>query len=65
MIKLGQRVTFPEMPFLSDGVVIERIGDCKGLIGYTVKLDRKAPNEYAYETDTIFVFPDDLEVIND
>lgn len=65
MIKIGQRVKFPSMPFLSDGAIVEQFSDSSGLLGYSVKLDRKAPNEYAYDTDLIFVFPDELEVIND
>lgn len=31
------------------------------VFAYTIKLDKKAPNEYAWNTDEILQFPNDLE----
>lgn len=35
----------------------------KEVFAYTVKLDKKAPNEYAYNTDEILQFPNDVEAL--
>ena len=57
-ISVGSRVTFPDKPFLPDGYVKRHVHGLAGeFIGYFVKLDRKAPNQYAYNTDELFEFP--------
>jgi len=56
--KVGDRVTFPDMPFLSDGYVMGVFPN----FGYAIKLDKKAPNEYAWDTDEILAFPNDIEL---
>jgi len=47
MFKINQRVRFTDKPFLSDGYILKIV---RGL-GYIIKLDKKAPNEYAWDTD--------------
>jgi len=59
MIKQGDRVRFLDKPFLSDGYIIKVVPS----FGYIVKLDKKAPNEYAWETDEVLSFGNDIEVI--
>ena len=59
--KINQRVRFTDKPFLSDGRIIKIV---KGL-GYTIKLDKKAPNEYAWETDEVLSFGDDIEILEE
>jgi hypothetical protein len=57
-ISLGARVTFHKKPFLPDGYIKKHVYGLTGeLVGYFVKLDKKAPNQYAYNTDEIFEFP--------
>lgn len=58
MLKVGDRVRVG-FSFLSDGV-INKVHDG---FGYTVKLDEKAPNEYAWETDEVLMFEGDLELV--
>ena len=58
-MKVGDRVK-TRHEFLSEGTVLK---DIEGL-GYIVKLDEKAPNEYAWNTDEVLLFPNDLEIIN-
>jgi hypothetical protein len=58
-LKLGTRVRYLDHPFLSDGYVKKVIKD----FGYLIKLDKKAPNEYAWETDELLSFPSDIEEI--
>lgn len=55
-LKVKQRVSIPNHSFLSEGYVL-RILDG---FGYIIKLDKKAPNTYAWDTDEIFMFPDDV-----
>ena len=59
--KLNQRVRFTDKPFLSDGRIIKIV---KGL-GYTIKLDKKATNEYAWDTDEVVSFGDDIEILEE
>lgn len=59
ILKVGTRVTLPNHDFLSDGYVMKVI---KGF-GYLIKLDIKAPNEYAWDTDELLMFPYDVEEI--
>ena len=60
-LKLYKRIRFTDKPFLSDGRIIKIV---KGL-GYTIKLDRKAPNEYAWDTDEVVSFGDDNEILEE
>jgi len=66
-MKKGDRVYFTDKPFLSEGFILNyhylRGGSSKPY-AYTVKLDDKAPNEYAWETDEVLSFGDDIKVIN-
>jgi hypothetical protein len=56
-ISVGARVTFPEKPLLPDGYIKKHVYGLTGeLVGYFVKLDKKAPNQYAYNTDEFFEF---------
>ena len=59
-LKVGDRVSHRHN-FLSDGKVIKVVK----YFGYVVKLDEKAPNEYAWETDEILCFPNDIEKIKE
>lgn len=58
-VTVGDRVKFKDKLFLSDGFVKE-IHSSDLLI---IKLDKKAPNEYAYDTDEVISFGNDVEVI--
>ena len=58
-IKQGDRVRFLDKPFLSDGYVKQVVVN----LGYIIKLDEKAPNKYAWETDEVLSFGNDIEVI--
>jgi hypothetical protein len=56
----------PNHPYLSDGnvkTVHEGFGGCN--VGYVIKLDEKAPNEYAYDTDEVLMFPCDIELVSE
>jgi len=65
MMRMSEEVTsrnscpLSRPPILSDGYVKKVI---KGF-GYIIKLDEKAPNEYAWETDEVLAFPSDIEEI--
>ena len=56
-MKTGDRVEIINHPFLSDGYIKEHLN---GL--FIVKLDEKAPNEYAWETDEVLMFEHNLIV---
>lgn len=58
-LKVGQRVTLPNHDFLSDGYVLKVIKD----VAYIIKLDEKAPNTYAWETDEVLMFPNHVVAI--
>lgn len=60
-LKLGTRVRLPNHDFLSEGYVLKVIKD----VAYIIKLDEKAPNTYAWETEEVLMFPSDVEEIND
>jgi hypothetical protein len=50
-MKINDRVTIKDHDFLSDGYVLEVwAGAC------IIKLDEKAPNQYAWETDEVLMF---------
>jgi hypothetical protein len=64
-LKVGDRVTLPHFKFLSDGVITEVVKSrlLPNASGYVIKLDEKAPNEYAYDTYNVFMFPRDVELV--
>lgn len=60
--KLKDRVKFTDKPFLSAGYIKEIINSFGNDI-YVIKLDKKAPNAYAWETDEVVsLFGDDIEL---
>jgi hypothetical protein len=61
-MKQGDRVRFTDKPFLSDGFIEKITTSFSGDI-YIIRLDEKAPNEYAWETDQVLSFGNDIEVI--
>ena len=56
-MKVGDRVK-TKHDFLSNGEIIRKIPN----VGFIVKLDEKAPNEYSWETDEVLMFPSYLEL---
>ena len=57
-MKVNDRVKIIDHDFLSDGYIKRFI------VGFViVKLDEKAPNEYAYDTDEVLMFECNLELI--
>jgi hypothetical protein len=64
-LKVGDSVTMPKFEFLSDGVIAEVVTYQfhPDVVGYVITLDDKAPNEYAYNTHTVFMFPIDVELV--
>jgi len=62
--KLKQRVRFTDKPFLGDGYIL-RIIDTYEEDYYVIKLDKKAPNEYAWDTDEVLSFGDDIELLEE
>ena len=57
-MQIKDRVKILNHPFLSDGYIKDIIEGC-----YIIKLDEKAPNEYAYETDEVLMFGINLKLI--
>jgi hypothetical protein len=57
--KVGDRVIILDHDFLSGGF----IKDIFNPNYYLIKLDVKAPNEYAYETDEVLMSPEFLKGI--
>jgi hypothetical protein len=62
-LKINQRVEILNHDFLSDGYILQVIKNF-GVTFYVIKLDEKAPNTYAWETDEILMFAENLKVIN-
>tara|TARA_R110002096_G_C14476946_1_gene713518 strand:- start:153 stop:353 length:201 start_codon:yes stop_codon:yes gene_type:complete len=60
-IGIGDRVELHNHSFLSDGHILQILG----VDMFIVKLDKKAPNEYAWETDEVVMFAHDLKVAQD
>ena len=56
-MKAGDRVA-TEHDFLSNGVILRKV---EGL-GFIVKLDKKAPNTYAWNTDEVLLFGNQLRL---
>ena len=50
-MKINDRVKILNHDFLSNGFIKDIIENC-----YIIKLDKKAPNQYAYETDEVLMF---------
>lgn len=63
-MKVNDRVRFTDKPFLSDGY-IKKVHNSFGAIIYEIKLDEYAPNEYAWNTDEVISFGDDIELIEE
>jgi hypothetical protein len=59
--KVGDRVKFKEKDFLSNGSIKKVVAGHFSASAYIVKLDKKAPNEYAWDTDEVLAWPNDLE----
>ena len=57
-MKEGDRVK-TKLEFLSDGFIKRVVPG----IGFVIKLDEKAPNAYAYDTDEVLLFSSGIEVI--
>lgn len=64
-LKLNQRICFTDKPFLSDGYILEIVNSGFGSKYYIIKLDKKAPNEYAWETDEVLSFGNDIEILEE
>jgi len=60
---INQRVKILNHDFLSDGYILN-IFTSFGISTYIVKLDKKAPNTYAWETDEVLMYAEDLKEIN-
>ena len=54
---VGNRVK-TKHDFLSSGIITAVVED----IGFVVRLDEKAPNEYAYNTHEVLLFDEDIEL---
>ena len=63
-MKVGDRVK-TKYDFLSDGNIKEVVDSWNGALedAYIVKLDEKAPNKYAWNTDEVFMWAGDLELM--
>ena len=59
--KVGDRVKFKDKDFLSNGAIKKVVAGQFSAAAYIVKLDKKAPNEYAWDTDEVLAWPNDLE----
>lgn len=60
MFNVNDRVTMPAHDFLSDGYILKVIPEINACI---IKLDEKAPNAYAWNTDEVLMFDDDLRKV--
>lgn len=58
--KVGNRVKFTKKPFLPHGKII-KAAEKFGFACYIVKLDEKAPDDYAYGASQVLAFPDEIE----
>ena len=58
-LSVNDRVTLPNHDFLSNGFIQSVVDG----VGFIIKLDEKAPNTYAWETDEVIMFPEDVELI--
>ena len=53
MMKINDRVSIKNHDYLSDGYVLKVLPFGKACI---IKLDEKAPNRYAWDTDEVLMF---------
>jgi len=60
-LKVNQRVTLPNHDFLSNGYILRILPD-DGITFYIIKLDVKAPNAYAWETDEVLMLQEDIKL---
>ena len=60
--KTNQRAEIVDHDFLSDGYILQIIKSY-GIEFYLIKLDEKAPNTYAWETDEVLMFAENLKTI--
>jgi hypothetical protein len=60
--KVGDRVKWKDKDFLSNGYVLKVRNSGLGGLLYIIKTDEKAPNEYAYNTDELIAWPNDIEL---
>jgi len=60
-LKVNQRVTLPNHDFLSNGYILRILPD-DGITFYVIKLDVKAPNTYAWETDEVLMLQEDIKL---
>jgi len=56
-MKVGDRVK-TKHDFLSGGIITAVVDD----LGFIVRLDIPAPNEYAYNTREVLLFDEDIEL---
>lgn len=59
--KLGDRVKWKDKPFLSNGYVLKVMNSGFGALMYIIKTDEPAPKEYAWNTDELIAWPNDIE----
>jgi hypothetical protein len=60
--KVGDRVKWKDKDFLSNGYVLKVMNSGLGGLLYIIKTDEKAPNEYAWNTDNLIAWPNDIEL---
>jgi hypothetical protein len=60
--KINDRVKWKDKPFLSNGYVLKVMNSGLGGLLYIIKTDEKAPNEYAWNTDNLIAWPNDIEL---
>jgi hypothetical protein len=59
--KVGDRVKWKDKPFLSNGCVLKVVTSPFGGHYYIIRTDEYAPNEYAYNTDELLAWSNDIE----
>lgn len=59
--KVGDRVKWKDKPFLSNGYIMKVVTSPLGGCYYIIKTDEKAPNEYAWDTDELLAWSEDIE----
>jgi hypothetical protein len=59
--KVGDRVKWKDKPFLSNGYVLKVVTYAFDSCYYIVHTDNKAPNEYAWDTDKLLAWSNDIE----
>lgn len=59
--KVGDRVKWKHITFLSGGYVLKVVTSPFGGHYYIIKTDEYAPREYAWNTDELLAWPNDIE----